>query len=63
LIGDLAFEGCRKLTYVEILSPSIKLGYNIFKDCTSLECIYIPKGSKNYYSSFFPKKEHVLYEQ
>ena len=62
-IGDLAFEGCRKLTYVEFLSPTVELRCNIFKDCTSLECVYVPKGSKSYFISLLPQLDNIIFEQ
>lgn len=38
-IGSSAFEGCRKLTSIELGSNITSLGYSVFEECTSLQSV------------------------
>ena len=45
-IGDCAFSGCDKITSIEIPNSVISVGYDAFRDCSSL--LYNSKGVFNY---------------
>ena len=66
-IGDLCFNNCENLRYVQIpdsleieVSDNPKEKMRLFDSCTSLEHVFIPNGSKEYFSSFI--KEELLIE-
>lgn len=44
-IGDHAFDGCKNLRVVRILTPELTIGTGAFADCEALETVYYP-GTK-----------------
>ena len=66
-IGEMCFEGCQNLRYVVLPSTIEQIGddefndFEIFGGCISLSYIFIPKGAKEKFVSYF--SENLLVEE
>ena len=73
-IGEYAFDGCSALTSVDIPASVTMIGEGAFIDCDALtavychweeplECLYVPTGTVDAYSSTFPWSEFANIEE
>lgn len=58
-IGDCAFKNCN-LRNITFIGKPQTIGLEIFLNCTFLERIYVPQGTKSYFIGLLPKYADVI---